>query len=120
MENTKRKPLVNAEVGDILLVSSWHYPKRLEKVTKVTTASIFTGNSTRYTKKNGKCVGFDSISACIATDEDIKEVMEDRKRRALLNKIAKINFSFLSTEDLEAIFSIIQKENEDKVVKVTY
>lgn len=107
MEVNNRKPLADAEVGDILLIFSWRNSYFL-KVTKVTKAYVFCGGS-RYHKSTGTCAGNNYVSACVATEEEVKRHEVEKKHRKLLTSVQAIDYTKVPDECLEKVLAIVEE-----------
>ena len=106
------KELENLKVGDKVIVGGAYIYNRISQVEKVTKKHIIVEGS-KYSKAFGWVVGCSSYSANYirpASEEDIRRVEEEVKKRDIANYLGNTRFINLSYETLTAIRELIEKE----------
>lgn len=106
------KELEDLKVGDKVIVGGAFIYNRIGQVEKVTKKHIIVGGS-KYSKAFGWVVGHSSYSSNYirpATEDDIKRVEEEVKKRDIANYLGNTRFINLSYETLVAIRDIVEKE----------
>ena len=106
------KELEDLKVGDKVIVGGTFIYNRIAQVEKVTKKHIIV-ESTKYSKTFGwvaGCSGYTANHIRPATDEDIKRVEEETKKRNIVKYLTKIHFEELSYETLVAIRDMVEKE----------
>lgn len=100
--------LGSAKVGDVLFVSNGMC-EYLDKVVRLTNTLVI-AKAHRFAKKNGKQCGSDGLwdawYARLATDDDIAMM----RRKRMIRKCENIDFSLLTTAQLEQILEIANKK----------
>lgn len=107
--------------GDRLLVTGAHQPDNIVAVDKVTAKWAVTRKGTRYRRDTGRPVGagtWDSISAKIATEEDVRRVHAERRQRLAFNALwdlfekgpSRERLRVLPAEKLEQALDILKDE----------
>ena len=113
------KGLENLKVGDKVIVGGAFIYNRIAQVEKVTKKHIIV-ESTKYSKTFGWIVGCSSYSSTYirpATEDDIKRVEEEVKKRDIANYLGNTRFINLSYETLVAIRDMVEKEIGNSAVK---
>lgn len=106
------KELEDLKVGYKVVVSGAYIYDRISQVEKVTKEHIIV-ESTKYSKTFGWVVGCSSYSSNHirpATEDDIKRVGEEVKKRDVANYLGNTRFINLSYETLVAIRDMVEKE----------
>ena len=106
------KELEDLKVGDKVIVGGTFIYNRISQVEKVTKKHIIVEGS-KYSKAFGLVVGCSSYTSNHirpATEEDIKRVEEEVKKRDIANYLGNTRFINLSYETLVAIRDIVEKE----------
>lgn len=101
--------LENAKVGDTLFVSNGTV-EYLEKVTRLTKTLVIT-NVHRFNRGSSKLCGseyWNVLHARLATDEDIAMI----RRKQMIRRCEHIDFSLLTSAQLEQILEIVNKKEE--------
>lgn len=106
------KELEDLKVGDKVIVGGAFIYDRIRQVEKVTKKHIIVEGS-KYSKTFGWVVGRSSYTSDYirpATEDDIKRVEEEVKKRDIANYLGNTRFINLSYETLVAIHDIVEKE----------
>lgn len=101
--------LENVKVGDRLFVSN-RMDAFLETVERLTQTLVITKHH-RFAKNSGKLQGgvyWTAFYARLATEEDVAMV----RRKHMIRKCQDIDFSILTTSQLEQILEIANKKEE--------
>lgn len=101
--------LENVKVGDTLFVSNGTV-EYLEQVTRLTKTLVIT-KMHRFNRGSGKLCGseyWNVLYARIATDEDIAMI----RRKKMISKCNNIDFSLLTSAQLEYILEIVNKKEQ--------
>lgn len=98
--------------GDKVIVAAKynHYVKTVVRTTKT---QIVLDDNTKYRISNGNLVGGgDWCTERIIqySEEREQKINEDRIRQTIINKLDRITFSDLSTDQLKEIYKVIQPE----------
>lgn len=104
--------LEDLKVGDKVIVCGVYIHDRISQVEKVTKKHIIVEGS-KYSKVFGYAAGCRSYSSNHirpATEEDIKHVEEETRKRNIVTYLTKTHFEKLSLATLVAIRDIIDKE----------
>lgn len=105
----KMNDLENVKVGDTLFVSNGT-DSFLETVKRLTQTLVITKHH-RYAKKNGKLLGgacWAVFYARLAADEDVAMM----RYKQLIRRCEDINFSLLTSTQLEQILEIANKKEQ--------
>lgn len=101
--------LENVKVGDTLFVSNGLY-EYLEKVVRLTKTLVIT-KVHRFNRGSGKLCGsyyWDVLYARLATDEDVAMI----RRKKMISECNNIDFSLLTSAQLEQILEIANKKEQ--------
>lgn len=96
--------LENIKVGDKLYIGSSYLHEGVYRVDRVTKTQVMVG-TLRFRKRDGYQVGGYAI-ARLATSEDEKRMVAEKRYNTLLAAVRKIDFRRCSSDQLEKIIEI--------------